>query len=410
MLYFSELENKKIVTTDGIVIGRLDDLIFLLSGKPKLTKIVVRTQKGPLVISTESLQKFNKVVRIAKYFVQTELEENELYVKRNLMDKQIIDISGNKIVRANDVILQEQINLNSNSYECFVSGVDIGPLGILRRLHIENIVLKILRRLGINIVSKFLSWGDVQPLDLVRGSITLRKEESKLQNMRPEDLADHLEKTNEQNIKHFLKLLDGEFAVKVIGNLNLNYQRDLFKTWRPEKSVAILQKMEPDTVVDILLSLTKKRRTELIHIMDPLHKKNILNLLSLTKTPIGGRLSTEFFVVSPTETVRLVTNRVRQETGEFTFFATVYVVNQKKQLIGVFNPHELIMQDEDTPVYKFMTQNIVSAQLKTPLEVVVKKILKYRLPGIPVIDNNRQIVGIITFDGIADLIESRFNK
>lgn len=410
MLYFSELENKKVVTTDGIVIGELDDLIFLLSGKPKLTKLVVHTKNGKLIISTESLQKFNKVVRIAKYFIQTELEENELYVKRNLLDKQIIDISGNKIVRANDVILQEQINLNSSAYECFVSGVDIGPLGILRRLHIENFVLKTLRLVGINIVSQFLSWGDIQPLDLMRGSITVRKEEAKLQNMRPEDLADHLEKTNEQNIKRFLNLLDNEFAVKVISSLNLNYQRDLFKTWKPQKSVAILEKMESDTAVDILLSLSKKRRMELVHIMHPTHKQAILNLLSLTKTPIGGRLSSEFFTASPTETVRAVTKRMKTETSEFVFLATIYVINQKKQLIGVFNPHELMLQEEDTPVYKFMTQNIVSAQLKTPLEVVVKKILKYRLPGIPVLDNNKQIIGIITFDGIADLIEAQFNK
>lgn len=409
MLYFSELENKKVVTTDGIVIGKLDDLIFLLSGKPRLTKLVVRTPNGKLIISTESLQKLGKVIRIAKYFIQTELEENELYVKRNLLDKQIIDISGNKIVRANDVILQEQINLNSNAYESFVFGVDIGPLGILRRLHIENVVLKSLRFVGIHIVSKFLSWGDIQPLDLMRGSITVRKEESKLQNMRPEDLADHLEKTNEQNIKRFLKLLDSEFAVKVISSLNLNYQRDLFKTWRPQKSVAVLEKMESDTAVDILLSLSKKRRMELIRIMSPARRQTILDLFALAKTPIGGRLSSEFFTVGPTETVHSVIKKMRKETDEFALLAAIYVINQKNQLIGVFNPHELILQDDDVPVYKFMKQNIVSVQLKTPLEVVVKKILKYRLSCVPVLDGNQQIIGIITFDGIADLIEAQLN-
>ena len=122
MLYFSELDRKKVMTNDGIFIGWLDDVIFLLDSSPKVTKIVVDFKGTKTIINADAIHKFNTVVRIAKFYTQAELAENELYVKRNLLDKQVIDISGNKIVRANDVIIHEQVNLSSHNYECYISG------------------------------------------------------------------------------------------------------------------------------------------------------------------------------------------------------------------------------------------------------------------------------------------------
>ena len=113
-----------------------------------------------------------------------ELIENELYIKKNLIDKQIIDIGGNKIVRVNDVSLQE---LNTpEKYELSITGVDIGLLGILRRMGIESVAYNLLHMFGYNLTSQFLSWGDIQPLELTQGKVRLKKREEKLQDMRPE--------------------------------------------------------------------------------------------------------------------------------------------------------------------------------------------------------------------------------
>ncbi|MCX6717071.1 MAG: CBS domain-containing protein [Candidatus Taylorbacteria bacterium] len=410
MLYFSELDRKKVVTNDGIFIGYLDDIIFLLDSKPRITKIVVDLKGVKTIINADAVHKFNTVVRIAKYYTQSELEENELYIKRNLLDKQVIDISGNKIVRANDVIIHEQINLSSHNYECYISGVDNGIIGVLRRLQIENIMTRVIHFFGLNLVSKFLSWADIQPLDLVRGSIRVKKEETKLQNMRPEDLADHLEQTNELNIKKFLRLLDKDFATEVISNLNINYQRDLFRTWNPEKAAGIISKMETDIAVDILLSLSKKKRDEILKLVEESKNTAIQKLLALTRTPISKRLSSEYFVVQPTETPRDIIQKIRKASMDYESLDYIYVVNQKKQLIGACNIHELIIQKDDTPIYKFMSQNLIEVHLKTPLEMVVYKIIKYRLHALPVVDSNKELIGIIPFDNISDIIETRFNS
>ena len=389
MLYFSELDRKKVLTNDGIFIGYLDDIIFLLDNKPKVTKIVVDLNGTKTIINADAIHKFNSIVRIAKFYTQAELAENELYVKRNLLDKQVIDISGNKIVRANDVIIHEQINLSSHNYECYISGVDIGLLGALRRLHVEKTMTRLLHFLGISLVSNFLSWADIQPLDLVRGSIRVKKEETKLQNMRPEDLADHLEQTNELNIKKFLRLLDKDFATEVISNLNINYQRDLFRSWNPEKAANIINRMDTDIAAEILLSLSRKKRDEIIKVLEEGKRTAIQKLLALTRTPISKRLSSEYFVVQPTETPRDILQKIRKTAADYSSLDYIYVVNQKKQLIGACNLHELIVQQEDTPIYKFMTQNLIEAYLKTPLEIVVYKIIKYRLYALPIVDLNK---------------------
>ncbi len=410
MLYFSELDRKRVLTTDGIFIGYLEDLIFSLDSKPKVTKIVVDFHGSKTIINADAIHKFNSVVRIAKFYTQAELAENELYVKRNLLDKQVIDISGNKIVRANDVIIHEQINLSSHNYECYISGVDIGLIGILRRLQIEGIMTRFIHFFGVNLVSNFLSWADIQPLDLVRGSIRVKKEETKLQNMRPEDLADHLEQTNELNIKKFLRLLDKDFATEVISNLNINYQRDLFRSWNAEKSAEIINQMDTDIAADILMALSRKKREEITKLLIEPKRTVIQKILSLTRTPITKRLSSEFFVVQPTETPRDIIQKMRKTASEYASLDYIYIVNQKKQLIGACNLHELLIQPENTPIYKFMTQNLIEAHLKTPLEMVVYKIIKYRLNALPIVDSNKELIGIIPFDNISDIIESKFNS
>src|SRR3989344_3245779 len=201
---------------------------------------------------------------------------------------QIIDLKGNKIVRVNDVALQEDKDKLS------IAGVDIGILGIFRRLRIgaENFY-KIASLFKIKLASQFLSWADIQPLELMRGNVKLRKKEEKLEKIRPEDLADYLEKTNVINARRFLKILDTEKAAEVIGNLNINYQTALFKNFQTEKAAKLISFLDPDEAVDVLLTLSKKKREEVLEKLSPKIKENILHLLELSKKPIGTLITTE---------------------------------------------------------------------------------------------------------------------
>lgn len=405
MLYYSELEGKKVFTEDKIKIGILKDIIFTPSDQAKITKLVVRgIHQDMLILPVTFIKKINTHIYLQKSFQIAELEENELFIRKNLLDKQIIDISGNKVVRVNDVIIQDTI---IPAFDLKVAGVDVGWLGLMRRLKLEVYFSRLFHKFKIKHVSDFLSWADIQPLDLARGKVRLKKEEEKLENLRPEDLADHLEQTNEKNIRKFLKILDPKFAVEVISNLNLKYQRDLFVHWSAEKCASILQKMDPDEGVDILLTLSRKKRENILLLVEAKKRSILSKLILLSKTPLGKRVTPVFFTVNSSATVKDTLQKLKNETADFDFLSTIYIVNNNKQLVGVLNLRELVMLPPETNIYKHMIQNIIVATLLTPVEIVIRKMLRYHLPAIPVVDSNKEMVGIVTFDDVADIILKR---
>src|SRR3989339_122783 len=338
MLYFSEIAGKKVYTEDDIHVGYLEDFIFLAAENPIVTKFIVRNKSNQkLIISTDYLRKINKHMLIEKEFLVSYLEENELYLVKNLLDKQIIDLKGNKIVRVNDVALQQDQERLS------IAGVDVGILGIFRRLRLgADNFFKIASFFKIKLSSQFLSWADIQPLELIRGNVKLRKKEEKLEKVRPEDLADYLERTNVINARKFLKILD-----------------------------------------------------------------QILHLFELSKEPIGALITTEYLTVNPEDTVREVIDKIKKETADFSSLYSVYVVNKEKQLIGVASLPEILRQDLDLPLYKFMTQNLIVIHLTTPVEIAMKKFLKYRLSSLPVINQEKRFEGIVNFDDITNYVLER---
>lgn len=400
MLFFSELKGKNVCTEDGIDVGKLDDFTFKVGEKPFVNKIVVIDKKKKnLLIPTDCLKKINREVIIFKNFQIDDLQQDELFILRNLLDKQIIDIKGAKIVRVNDVVFQKE------GKRIILTGVDISFLGILRWLKLEDIIVNLFKSLTflkLRLVPTLLSWSDIQPLELTRGVVKLKKEEKKLKNIRPEDLADYLETTTIANVKRTLDIMDRNHAIEVINNLNLNYQAALFRNYTPEKAASILSLLDPDEAVDILSTLSKKRKEAIISCLPREKKKELLNLLQFSKTPIGDLLTTEILTVYPNNTVREVIDKIKKQTADFYYLNNIYVINQEKQLLGVFNLHELILQNLDTPVYKFMITNPVALHLTTPKKIALKKIIKYKISCLPVIDHEKKIVGIVNID---DLIE-----
>ena len=97
-------------------------------------------------------------------------------------------------------------------------------------------------------------------------------------------------------------------------------------------------------------------------------------------------------------------DKIKKETSSYSYLYYIFVINKTNQLVGVFNLHELLMQDLDTPIYKFMIQEVIVVHLTTPEDIVIKRLLRYKLDALPIIDNNKVIQGIITFDDIAEKI------
>lgn len=403
MIYFSELQGKKVYTEKGKLFGKVIDCFFVAAESPLVTKMLIKTLvKKEKIIPITALTELGEHIKIESEYKEEEVKRNEFSLTRNLLDKQIIDLKGGKVVRVNDVAIQDKENK-----EYYIAGVDIGFRAILRWIKLEKLALPFYRLLGIYSHPHFLSWADIEPLELARGNIRLKKDVEDLERMRPEDLADYLEKTTIRNVDEIVNTLKESFAAKVIGDLNVNYQTALFRKFAPEKAATLIDYLDPDEAVDILLTLSKEKRIEIINLTPAKKQKELIELLKYSKTPIGGLINPEFISVSSEDTVKVALETVKAIITDSHFSAYIYVRNNEELLIGVISLYQLITQPSDTPIYKIMEQNVVVIHLTTPKEIAIKKLLRYKLYALPVIENNKKIIGVVTYD---DLVEDILKK
>ena len=398
MLYFSELLDRKVYTEDNLLVGTLRDLVFKLSDSAEITKVVVRSKMdSKTIVDVADVVKLNGSVVLKKNFHTKVLEENELYISKNLLDSQVIDISGDKMVRVNDVAIQNLPTL-------YIAGVDIGLIGFLRWFGLEDLAIKLFNKFGIKLSSQFLSWGDIQTLELSRGHVKIKTEQTKLQKIRPEDLADYLEQTNMENIGHVLRSFTSVHAGNVLDNLNLNYQIEFFKRCEIKEAAHFMSHMEPEEATDVLVALPKKKREDLLNLLNESSKKQIEHLLSISVSPVGDIVSPEFVALDSNVTAKEVLKTVKELGSDYGEIHFVFFLNNEKQMVGASSLRTVIMQQPEAPAFKFMRPKIETVSLSTPVSVVWKKILKYNYSVIPVVDKNRQMIGLVKIGDVGELI------
>jgi len=204
-----------------------------------------------------------------------------------------------------------------------------------------------------------------------------------------------------------LDLMDESLAADVVENLNLSYQQNLFKVFTPQRSAKLICRMETDEAVDILLSLTPRRRADIMELLSPEKQKEIHALLSLSATPIGGLINNKFFTAHTDETVQKIRSRIQKETDEFSSLFYIYAQNRDHQLVGAASLHELLLQTNDTPLYRFMNPSLIVLHLTTPVAIAARKMLKYQLEALPVIDDNKHILGVVSINELSDWMAER---
>ncbi len=395
MLYFSELRGKTILAGD-LFIGTLDDVVFQVSPAAVVTKLFVRKQSGQkFFLPYSAVDRIGGRIHVDANFAPTELEENELFVGKNINDQQIIDINGSNIVRVNDVVFIQQPQLH-------ISGVDIGALGVLRWFGLEDIVSKVSRLTGREIIPKFLAWTDVAPVELARGKVVMKQSDTKLKRLKPEDLAGHLDTMSIRNVKRIINMFEDVYAAEVFSNLSVWSQTSLLRSFLPAKSASIISQLETSEAVDALITLRRSEKDKIINLLERHQQHEIKRLMGLAKTPVGHVVSNQFLTVKPQDTAGTILNKVRAARNDIDDIRYVYVVNNENQLIGIFTLYELIIQKSDVSAYKFMIQNPIVVQLSTPKELVLRRMQKYNLNSVPVVTEKRHMLGIVDLLDILD--------
>jgi magnesium transporter len=404
MAFLSELIGKTVTDVDGKKLGALKDVIARQLAElshPVVEALVIR-QKGTLINIPYTVVAVLISPAIALKCRSEEIRpytpvEDDIYLARDVLDKQIIDTEGARVVRVNDLEL-----LRANG-KFLVSNVDIGGLGILRRVGLGNAAKNMAARMNFTFPQHYLSWDDVE---LLRHDqfMRLKVPVDKVAELHPAEVADILSDLNRLEGGQFLEALSVEHLADTLEEVEPEYQASLVEGMPDEKVADLLEEMEPDEAADLLAELPKERSQDLLALMEKDEAADVRKLLAYPEDTAGGIMTTEYAVVHPEQTAGQAIQVLRETEDEAETIFYVYVTDENGHLVGVFSLSALIFANPDKLVQDFMHKRVISVKLMDEQNDVAQVISKYDLLAVPVVDEENCLHGIVTADDALDKI------
>ncbi len=402
MAYLSELVGKSVADVDGEKIGRLVDVIAAQRGEvphPDVTAIVVARKEDTLIIPYADLAvliapaiPLNKHVEDVKPYTP---QENDLYLVRDILDKQIIDTNGVRVVRVNDL---ELARVGDTIY---VANVDVGGMGLLRRMGLRQLAQRMGSNVRKGLATNVISWDDVEMLPSDQ-TMRLKVPSEQLADLHPADLAEIISDLSPAQSDDLLESLDIETLADTLEEVEPDFQASLVEGMSDERVADVLEEMAPDEAADLLAELPKDRSEDLLELMEDEEANDVRKLLAYPEESAGGIMTTEFITIPPELNAEQAIALLRETASEAETIFYVYVTDTENHLVGVLSLSDLILARPETPIRELMHHRIFSVNLYDSQDEVAQAIAKYNLLAIPVIDDQNYLHGIVTSDDALD--------
>ncbi|HSV74512.1 MAG TPA: CBS domain-containing protein [Chthonomonadales bacterium] len=323
----------------------------------------------------------------------------DVRLQRDVLDKQIVDVQGYRVVRVNDVRLAE-----AGDRLCVV-GVDAGLRALVRRTGLGWLIEAACRLLRRPLSAHLISWQDVEPLapgSVGGGRIRLRVPHEKIARLHPADIADIVEQLDPQQRAEVIESLDVGTAADTLEEMEDEEAAAVMETLAEATAADILDEMEPDEAADLLADLPDERSEELLEHMQPAEAADVKELLAYGQETAGGMMTTEFVAIPATMTADQAIQRLRELAPRAETVYYVYVVDDAQRLAGVLSLRDLIVADPDTHIGDFMVTNVRRVRADEHADQAAHLIGRYNLLALPVVGEGDVLEGIITVD---DLVE-----
>lgn len=396
--YFSQLLNKPIRDANGRRIGRLQDMAIRWdSVSPHVTGI--KYAKGiHALIPIDCVSSWDEGgLRLNIVFNSLEtcpLQEDETFIGKWLLDKQIIDLEGSRLVRVNDISMS-WVSHEEHQYIILVA-VDIGARGLFRRLGVEFILSKL--------ENKFVGCQYIKPLENRTSSLQLTREKEQLRQLHPADIADIIENMDYKQRANFLDALDAQQAIDALVEMELDAQVEMISQMDEGRASDILEEMPPDEAADILGELSIEKSEEILRLMESDDAEDVRELMQYEEDTAGSLMTTEYIGLPFWLTAEQSINELRRLAPEAETIYYLFVVDEQETLEGVLSLRELIIASPETPLKDLMHKKIVKISPYDDHEKVAEIIHKYGLLAVPVVNEQNQILGIITVDDVLELL------
>jgi CBS domain-containing protein len=401
VLHLALVVGGDLLDPDGKKLGRVDDLIVRLGEDeyPPVTGLLATIAGRQVFVPADAVAELEHGrvrLRVRRLDLQPfERRPQEVLLKKDVLDRQLINVDGARLVRSNDIELARL----DGWYR--VVGVDTGLRGLLRRL--------VPRALAGSVgTSGFLDWASLEPFTGHVPTVRLRVPHPKLARLHPAQLADLVEQASHSEGEEILGAVGGdpELEADVFEELEPNHQQEFIEDRSDTEIAEVLARMESDDAADLVNELPEERRDEVVRLLPLVQRRRVRALLGYDPATAGGLMSPEFLCVFSQATQQEVLDRVRGSRTSPEALAWIYVMNASKRLIGAIALVDLLRADVDATVGEIAD---VPQRVRTDaeLEEVARLMTDFDLTVVPVVDAEERLVGVVTVDDVLELVLPR---
>lgn len=409
MIYLSQMLGKPVLDREGENIGTIQDLA-ITTGEvfPRVTAVAFKgPDKTPFMLSWRKFVEIfdGEAVRLnvtAAEIRFSYLQPDELLLSRDLLNKQIVDTQGMKVVRVNDLKLSESHN------SLRLLGAEVGARGLLRAISpgLERVVRRAAGLVGQTMPENLIAWNYMDLLERDLSQVKLSVTHKRLHELHPADVADILETLAPNQRAAVFAHLDNEHAAETISELEDELQADVIEDLSERRASDLLAEMDPDDAADIIGDLDYDKAERLLRLMGVEDSDAIRGLLGYKEKTAGGIMTSEVTVATADMTVSATIELIREVHEERESIHYVYIVDSANRLTGVVSLRELLLNQSDATLGEFATsEDLFKVKPDDDQEEVAEMISKYDLLAVPVVDDTDTLLGVVTIDDAFDVLE-----
>ncbi|HEY5549187.1 MAG TPA: CBS domain-containing protein [Coriobacteriia bacterium] len=408
MIYLTRMLGKPVLDANGEQVGTISD-IAISTGEvfPRVTALAfLGPGKTPFMLSWRKFVDDVDDDRVTLGVPRNELrfsylQSDEVLLAHDLLNKQIVDTQGMKVVRVND------LKLSDSRGQLRLLGAEVGVRGILRSLWppLETAVASAAKLFRHPLSESIIAWNYMDLLERDLSHVQLSVTHKRLHELHPADVADVLEQLSPSQRARVFEHLDNDQAAEAISELEDELQADVLDDLTDERASDILEIMDPDDAADIIGDLPYDKAETLLHLMGVREARQVRKLLGYREKSAGGIMTPEITTVTEEMTVQQVLDQLRATSEEVESIYYVYVVGAKRVLEGVISLRDLIVSSPDTVVSEIVERELFTVGPDDDQEQVADMMSKYDLLALPVVDEAGRILGIVTVDDALDVME-----
>jgi sporulation protein YlmC with PRC-barrel domain len=406
----TELLGLPVFDPTGGQCGRVRELaVAPQDDRARIAVLIVRTKSGDRVLPFSSVDSINGGLRIASAastWAVADGSEGLFLLARDLLDQQIIDVHGRKVVRVNDVELHR--DPGSQQPVLRVGSVDVGARGAVRRLLKGVVPVNALRALLRQIPERAIPWDfvDLIETDPAR-RVKLKISHERLARLHPADIADIIEELAPDEREAVFETLDEEVAAEALEEVNPKVQKAIVESLDSDRAADIVEEMDPDAAADLLADLPAETSADILQEMAPQERLEMEELLEHRENTAAGRMNTDYMALPLDARAVDAVEALRKFEGGIETASTIYLIDSKGTLAGAVPLAKLVLALPETALLSLTQEPLISCRENASENVFSELFDKYNLITLPVIDEHSRLTGVITSDDVISLLRAK---